>query len=92
MSDATDPTPNDPTPMEARMDTPTRTLPQRPPFDPVALVVGVVFIVIAGLALLDAELARRIDLGVLWSATFLAVGAVLLATTLRRRDDRPQAR
>lgn len=95
MSDATDPTanaPTDPTPTEARMETPNRTLPKRPPFDPVALVVGVVFVVIAGLALLDAELVRRIDLGVLWSATFLAVGAVLLATTLRRGGDGPQAR
>lgn len=97
MSDATEPTanaptPTEPTPMEDRMETPNRTLPKRPPFDPVALVVGVVFVVIAGLALLDAELARRVDLGVLWSATFLTVGAVLLATTLRRRDDGPQAR
>ena len=90
MSDATEPTPTEP--MEDSMETPNRTLPQRPPFDPVALVVGVVFIVIAGLALLDAELARRVDLGVLWSVTFLTVGAVLLATTLRRRDDGPQAR
>ena len=87
MSDAT------PTePMEAHMDTPNRTLPKRPPFDPVALVVGVVFIVIAGLARLDADVASSVDLGTLWSVTFLAVGAVLLATTLRRRDDDPQAR
>ena len=91
MSDPIDQTPTEPTPtptepMETHMETPTHTLPQRPPFDPVALVVGVVFIVIAGLALLDAEVARRVDLGVLWSATFLGVGAVLLASTLRRRD------
>ncbi len=66
--------------------------PQRPPFDPVALVAGVVFIVLAVLALLDADIVRRVDLGVVWSATFLTVGAVLLATTLRRRSgDAPQS-
>jgi hypothetical protein len=83
----TDPTPTDPTPKEASMQTPTRTLPQRPPFDPAALVAGVVFIVIAVLALLDAEVVRRVDLGVVWSAAFIGVGGVLLATTLRRRGD-----
>lgn len=74
------------------MQTPTRNRPQRPPFDPAALVAGVVFIVIAVLALLDPEVARRVDLGIVWSAAFVGVGAVLLATTLRRRgDDGPRA-
>lgn len=66
---------------------------QRPPFDPAALVAGVVFTVIAVLALLDAETAQRVDLGVVWSATFVAVGVALLTTTLRgralREDRRP---
>jgi uncharacterized membrane protein HdeD (DUF308 family) len=65
-------------------ETPQETTMDRPPFDPVALVMGVVFIVIAALALLDPTVARRVDLSVVWSLTFVAVGAVLLATTLRR--------
>jgi uncharacterized membrane protein HdeD (DUF308 family) len=65
-------------------ETPQETTMDRPPFDPVALVMGVVFIVIAALALLDPAVARRVDLNVVWSLTFVAVGAALLATTLRR--------
>jgi uncharacterized membrane protein HdeD (DUF308 family) len=65
-------------------DTTQETTMDRPPFDPVALVMGVVFIVIAVLALLDPAVVRRVDLGVVWSLTFVAVGAALLATTLRR--------
>ena len=90
MSEATGPVPTDPTaptPMEASMDTPTRTVPKRPPFDPAALIFGVVFVVIAVLALLDAEVARRVDLGIVWAAAFVGAGAVLLATTMLRRDD-----
>jgi uncharacterized membrane protein HdeD (DUF308 family) len=61
---------------------------ERPPFDPAALVAGVVFIVLAVLALLDPAVARRTDLGIVWSLTFVGVGAALLATTLRSRGTR----
>ena len=53
-------------------ETPQETTMDRPPFDPVALVMGVVFIVIAALALLDPAVARRVDLNVVWSLTFVA--------------------
>lgn len=86
MSAPTDPIPTAPTPTEAHMQTPTRSQPQRPPFDPAALVAGIVFIVIAVLALLDPEVARRVDLGVVWASAFVAVGGALLLTTFARRD------
>jgi uncharacterized membrane protein HdeD (DUF308 family) len=91
MSDPTDPIPTAPTPKEAHMQTPTRSQPQRPPFDPAALVAGIVFIVIAVLALLDPEVARRVDLAVVWSAAFVTVGAALLLTTFARRGPVRQA-
>jgi hypothetical protein len=52
----------------------------RPPFDPAAFVAGVVCIVVAALGLLDPQVARRIDLGVLWPVTLMTVGLALLAT------------
>jgi len=58
---------------------------RRPPFDPAAFVVGVVGIVVAALGLLDPEVARRIDLGVLWPVTLMTVGLALLATARRPR-------
>jgi uncharacterized membrane protein HdeD (DUF308 family) len=64
----------------------------RPPFDPIALVLGVVFVVIAAIALLDPEVARRVDLGVVWSLTFVAVGIALLASSLGRRGAAAGAR
>jgi uncharacterized membrane protein HdeD (DUF308 family) len=64
----------------------------RPPFDPIALVMGVVFVVIAAIALLDPEVARRVDLGVVWSLTFVAVGVALLASSLGRRGAAAGAR
>lgn len=57
---------------------------QRPPFDPAALVAGVVFSVIAVIGLLDPESSRRLDLAVVWSVTFVAVGLALLGMALRR--------
>jgi uncharacterized membrane protein HdeD (DUF308 family) len=65
---------------------------QRPPFDPIALVMGVVFVVIAAIALLDPEVARRVDLAVVWSLTFVAVGVALLASSLGRRGATSGAR
>jgi uncharacterized membrane protein HdeD (DUF308 family) len=64
----------------------------RPPFDPAALIAGVVLIVLAVLGLLDPEVARRVDLSMLWSITFVAVGVALLASTLGRRGTATGAR
>lgn len=62
--------------------------PQRPPFDPTALALGALFVVIAVVGLLDPGLARRVDLGVLIPATLVVVGSALLlgsAISGRRR-------
>lgn len=70
-------------PEESTMDRPTR-----PPFDPTALVMGALFVVIAVVGLLDPEVARRVDLGVLVPATLVALGGALLlgsAISGRRR-------
>lgn len=56
----------------------------RPPFDPVALVVGVVAVVIAVLGLLGPDVAARVDLGVLWASALLAAGAALLLSAVVR--------
>lgn len=62
----------------------------RPPFDPAALALGLVFTAVAIVGLLDAELVRRIDLGVLVPVTLLTVGGALLlgSAFARGRDDR----
>jgi len=68
---------------------PTRPRRGRPPLDPTALVLGLVFAAVAIVGLLDPELARRIDLGVLVPVTLLIVGSALLlgSAFLRERDD-----
>ena len=67
--------------------------PTRPPFDPTALVLGALFIVLAVVGLLDPDVARRVDLGVVVPATLVAVGgALLLASTFSGRRGGPGAR
>ena len=69
---------------------PTRTHRGRPPYDTTALVLGLLFAAVAIVGLLDPELVRRIDLGVLVPVTLLAVGGALLlgSAFVRGRDDR----
>lgn len=62
----------------------SRTPRIRPPFDPVALVVGVVVVVIAVLGLLGPDVAARVDLGVLWASALLAAGVALLLSAVVR--------
>jgi hypothetical protein len=68
---------------------PTRPHRGHPPFDPTALVLGLVFAAVAVVGLLDPELTRRIDLGVLVPVTLLTVGGALLlgSAFVRGRDD-----
>lgn len=65
---------------ETRMD--------RPPFDPTALVIGLVISLVAVIGLLDPELARRIDLGVLVPSALVFAGAALLVTSVVARQRR----
>jgi hypothetical protein len=68
---------------------PTRPQRGRPPFDATALVLGLVFAAVAIIGLLDPEVTRRIDLGVLVPVTLLIVGGALLlgSAFVRGRDD-----
>lgn len=59
------------------MSAPSRP-PSRPPFDPVALVLGTLFVLVAVLGLIDAELARDLDLGVLVPTTLVVLGGGLV--------------
>lgn len=66
----------------------SRTTRVRPPFDPVALVVGVVAVVIAVLGMLGPDVAARVDLGVVWASALLAAGVALLLSAAARRGRR----
>lgn len=81
--------PQDPIPPRTSAGPSPRPHRGRPPFDPTALVLGLVFAAVAVVGLLDPELTRRIDLGVLVPVTLLTVGGALLlgSAFVRGRDD-----
>jgi len=57
----------------------------RPPFDTVAFVFGSLFVLVAVLGLLGPTITRRLDLGVLFPAALVVIGAAVLASSLRPR-------
>jgi hypothetical protein len=58
---------------------------ERPPFDPTALVLGLLFSVVAVVGLLDPDVARRIDLEVVIPLTLVVGGSALLLGAARPR-------
>jgi len=57
-------------------------MPHRP-FDTGAFVLGALFVLIAGLGLLDPAFARRLDLGIVFPLALVAIGVLVLAGSLR---------
>lgn len=69
------------------------TIPRRPPFDPTAFVLGALFVIVAVVGLLEPDVARRVDIGLLAPTTLVTLGgALLLASALSGRRDGPGAR
>jgi len=61
----------------------------RPPFDTVAFVLGSLFVLVALLGLLGPDVARRLDLGILFPLALVAIGTAVMVGSVRpRRSDR----
>lgn len=76
--------------MSATPDPTTARPAPRPPFDPVAFVLGATFVAVAVLGLLDPARTADLDLALLAPAALVVVGAaLLLGVTLSGRRHRP---